>query len=299
MTVQRQIVYILSTNYAGSHLLALQLGSHSRCRSVGELHHFRRKDTRHRVCSMCASEELCPVLAGIRGRPAEKFYDIIFDNLSRSYPLVSTVVDNSKKVQWASRFSGMPGYTMKYIHLIRDPRALVRRWKLSFEPGDKFRRRLKTARRCWRHAWEILTGGESRACFWHWLYQNQQITDFLERNRLDFRLVTYHDLVMKADEVLGELMGWLGYEHEPLQKEYWNFSHHGSVKKDYLKPPQDGELYFDQRWKKELDEKTQREIYNHPSVADYLNKIGVFFDYERGLTIFKNEPVDGNPVSIG
>jgi len=247
---------------------------------------------------MCASEESCPVLAGIRGCPAEKFYDIIFDNLSRFYPLVSTVVDNSKKVRWASRFWGMPGYSFKYIHLIRDPRALVRRWKLSFEPTDKFRRRVKTAWRCWRHAWEILTGEESRAYLWHWLYQNQQITDFLERNRLDARLVTYCDLVFEADRVLEELMTWLGYGYEPPQKEYWNFSHHGSVKKNYLKPPQGGQLYFDQRWKEELDEQTQKEIYHHPSVTAYLKKIGVSFDYERGLTIRRNDSFLEKPSLI-
>lgn len=41
---KKQIVYILSTNYAGSHFLALMLASHSRCASVGEVHQLRKKD---------------------------------------------------------------------------------------------------------------------------------------------------------------------------------------------------------------------------------------------------------------
>lgn len=281
--MSRQIVYILSTNYAGSHLLALQLGSHSRCLSIGELHHLRRKDTPYRVCSLCPAEESCPVFAGVRGQPAERFYDLIFQNLSRTYPQVETVIDNSKKVRWASRFLQQPGYTMKYIHLIRDPRALVRRWMVTFKPLEKFRRRLKTARRCWRHSWEILAGEEWRAYLWHWLYQNQQLTSFLEQNHLDFQVVTYRDLVFEADAVLGGLMKWLGYEYEPGQKEYWNFPHHGSVKKNYMKPPADGTILYDQRWKEELDEQIQRRIYQDSSLRAYLKKIDLLYDSEQGL----------------
>jgi hypothetical protein len=222
-------------------------------------------------------------LAGLRGQPPERFYDIIFENLSRAYPSIETVIDNSKKVRWASRFLHLPGYRIKYIHLIRDPRALVRRWMMTLKPDEKKRRRLKTARRCWRHSWEILTGDESRTYLWHWLYQNQQITDFLERNRLESRLVTYHDLVFEADDVLRGLMEWLGYAYEPRQKEYWTFSHHGSVKKNYLKPPAGGTLLFDQRWKEDLDERTQKEVYSHPAVTAYLKKIGLSYDYDYGL----------------
>jgi hypothetical protein len=149
----KQIAYILSTNYAGSHFLSLQLGSHSQCASIGELHHFRRNKTRAKACYRCEKDSDCPVFSGIQGKPVRQFYDGIFDNLATYDSRISTVIDNSKKVRWAGRFLDMPGYTRKYIHLIRDPRALVRRWLLNEDTVSKKRKvRLTTARRCWRQA---------------------------------------------------------------------------------------------------------------------------------------------------
>ncbi|MEN8127696.1 MAG: hypothetical protein ABFR90_07805, partial [Planctomycetota bacterium] len=116
--MDKQIVYILSTNYAGSHFLALQLGSHGRCASIGELHHFRRKDTTKRMCHLCESDESCPVFSGIKEQSVENFYKTIFDNLDSYDSAVSTIIDNSKKVRWARRFIKPDGYTRKYIHLI-------------------------------------------------------------------------------------------------------------------------------------------------------------------------------------
>jgi hypothetical protein len=282
--MDKQIVYVLSTNYAGSHFLALQLGSHSRCASIGELHHFRRNDTRFKACFLCEIDDKCPIFTGINQEPISRYYERIFENLAVYDSSISTVIDNSKKVRWASRFVEMPGFTQKYIHIIRDPRALVRRWMLTFDtPSVKRKMRVKTARRCWRNALDILTGDEPNIYIWHWLYQNMQITDFLNRNRLNVRLVTYHDLVFKTDEVLDDLMKWLGYAYEPSQKEYWNFTHHGSVKPQYMKAPENSDKLFDQRWKTFLGEETQSKIFHHPKVNRYLDSLGLAFDPDKGL----------------
>lgn len=280
----KQVVFVLSTNYAGSHFLALQLGSHSQCASIGELHHFRRNDTRFKACFLCERDDRCPIFTGIHQEPIGRYYARVFENLAVFDGSVSTVIDNSKKVRWASRFVGMPGFTVKYIHLIRDPRALVRRWMLTFDtPGIKRKMRLKTARRCWRHAPDILTGDEPNVYIWHWLYQNRQITDFLKRNHLDARLVTYHDLAFKTDQVLDGLMNWLGCAYEPTQKAYWNYTHHGSVKPQYMKPPENADESFDQRWKTFLDDATHTKILHHPYIRRYLDSLGVHFDPDKGL----------------
>jgi len=276
--MNRQIVHVLSTNYAGSHLLALQLGSHSRCASLGELHHLRKKGARRtkKVCYLCESDSVCPVLGGLDHLPVSAFYGRIFANLESHNPQVATVIDNSKKPRWASRFVAMPGYTQKYVHLIRDPRALIRRWILSYDtPAVKREMRIKTARRCWRHCWQILRGDEPNVYIWNWLYENRLITDFLRSNELDWQLVTYYDLVFRTDEVLSRLMAWLGLEYEPSQKEYWTFVHHGSVKPDYMRPAVAGAASFDQRWKTFLDEETQKRVVEHPQIRAYLGEIGL------------------------
>lgn len=285
--MNKQIVYVLSTNYAGSHFLSLQLGSHTHCASVGELHHFRRKKTRHKACYVCSSDDVCPVFSGIQSGSVRGFYDTIFGNLAAYNSTISTVIDNSKKVRWARRFVDMPGYTKKYIHLIRDPRALVRRWMLSFDEPTKKKMRFKTARRCWNHAWDILTGNEANVYIWDWLYENRQITNFIQKNNLDARLVTYHDLVFKADFVLSELMGWLGDEYDPEQKEYWKFVHHSSVKKSYMQPLSEGQQVFDQRWKTFLDGETQQQIWSHPEILSYLKELNICFDQD-GLKLLSS-----------
>ena len=281
--MDKQIVYILSTNYAGSHFLALQLGSHRRCASIGELHHFRRKNSPHRACFMCDSDDVCPVFSGVKDKPVRKFYDAIFSNLAAYDSNISTVIDNSKKVRWARRFLKPDGYTRKYIHLIRDPRALVRRWMMSFDEPTKKKMRIKTARRCWRHGWDILAGDEPNVYIWDWLYENQQITNFIKKNNLDVKIITYHDLVFRTDEVLADLMTWLGYDYEANQKNYWDFVHHSSVKSSYMQPPTDTEKIFDQRWKTFLSKDVKDRISEYSYIHSYLDEQRIVFDRDKGL----------------
>ena len=281
--MNKKIVYILSTNFAGSHLLSLQLGSHSQCASIGELHHFRRKHTRYRACHSCVSDEKCPLFKGLKEHSSSTFYDMIFRNLADYDSAVTTVIDNSKKVRWACRFTNRPGYTRKYIHLIRDPRALVRRWMITFNEKEKRKMRLKTARRCWPHAWDILTGDEANVYVWDWLYENRQVADFIDRHKLDAKVVTYHDLVFKTDDVLSDLMEWMGLQYEPSQKEYWNYLHHSSLKENYMRPHENTEKVFDQRWKTFLSQDVQCRIFNHPYIQTFLREININFDRDYGL----------------
>jgi len=281
----KQIAYILSTNYAGSHFLGLQLGSHSQCASIGELHHFRRGlQKRPRACFRCELDSECPVLKGLDDVSISRYYSKIFENLADFDEKITTVIDNSKKVRWACRFVDMPGYTKKYIHLIRDPRALVRRWTISFDESTKKKMRIKTARRCWPHAWDILTGDEANVYVWDWLYENRQISKFIQSNKLDAQIVTYHDLVFKTDPVLSELMAWLGYDYQPSQKEYWNFIHHGSGKRTIAHTEKKIYSGTDQRWKTFLDSQTQQRAYSHRSANKYLDSIDLVYDIEAGLS---------------
>jgi hypothetical protein len=282
--MDKTIVYILSTNFAGSHFLALQLGSNTRCASIGELHHFERKRNLRRACHICPSDQKCPVFTGLQGKSADALYDKIFDNLEKYDNKISVLIDNSKKTNWASCFLNQDHYKMKYIHLIRDPRALVRRWILTEDTfGKKWHVRWATARRYSRKWFDILTGDEINVYLWKWLHQNKLITDFIKENSVESKIITYHDLALNTDRVLGDLMDWIGFEYDPAQKDYWNFQHHSSVKEQYIKPPAEGKRIFDLRWKELLDEATCERITHFTPINEYLDQLGIILGKE-GLT---------------
>ncbi|MEM7385240.1 MAG: hypothetical protein AAF514_09875 [Verrucomicrobiota bacterium] len=274
---------MLSTNFAGSHFLALQLASHSRTLSIGEFHRLRRRgENRKENCYRCGADADCPVFRGLPGAPLPELYDRLFENLATFRPGLETVIDNSKKTEWAERYVGMPGYRQKYIHMIRDPRALVRRWIRTYErPSAKRQARWRTARKS-GHFWKALTAPEGEVYLWKWLYQNRLITDFLKRCGGEHRVVTYHDLVFDQERVLKELTRWMGFEFEPSQREYWKMEHHGSVKPDYMKAPDEGRI-FDQRWKADLDEETCRAALAHQPIKAYLQGLGLRLDEADGL----------------
>jgi hypothetical protein len=208
----------------------------------------------------------------------------VFINLEALEPDVHTIIDNSKKPRWARRFINMQGVKQNYIHLIRDPRALIRRWILLYQTIQQKRIvRLKTARRCWHNSWSILTNSQVNVYIWKWLYHNRLITNFINRYNPDSRIVTYYDLVNNTDGKLSELMNWIGFDYEPEQKEYWKFTHHCAVNKKYFQAPEHGKKIFDQRWKEFLDEEEQRKVTTHPVILSYLDEIGLHLE-DNGIT---------------
>jgi hypothetical protein len=279
-----KILYILSTNYAGSHFLTLQLASHSKCISVGELHRLDPIKTKNKQsCHICKTDNECPVFKGLHGLPLNQLHNNLLNNIESSFPGVDTLIDNSKKTVWANKLQDLPGISSKYVHIIRDPRALVRRWMMNYDTTrEKNKVRRLTSRRIWPHFWDILTNSEANVYAWKWAHQNKLISDFLSKNRLDHQIYTYDELVFEPDRVLSEIMLFLGHDYEPAQKEYWNFTHHGSQKPQYMKPPKDGDRTFDIRWKEYLSQETQLEIFNHPAINEYLDSMGIHMG-ENGL----------------
>jgi hypothetical protein len=138
------------------------------------------------------------------------------------------------------------------------------------------------------HFWDILTRSEANVYAWKWVHQNQLITNFLSDNQLDNLVYTYDELVFEPDRVLSEIMSFLGHGYEPAQKEYWNFTHHGSQKPHYMKPPKDNNPTFDIRWKEYLDQETQEEVFNHPAINEYLSANGMYMGKNGLLRIEPN-----------
>jgi hypothetical protein len=134
-------------------------------------------------------------------------------NYLRAFPFIRTVIDNSKKTAWAKRFLNIGDYELKFIHLIRDPRALVRRWLMNNDTPEKRRKkRFQLARNnLFLSPW-ILSGSDEEVFAYKWLVDNRRITRFFENNRLDFRIVTYRDIAVDTNMHIEKIVHWMGWD---------------------------------------------------------------------------------------
>jgi hypothetical protein len=189
-------------------------------------------------------------------------------------PNIRTIIDNSKKTAWAKKYLHDDAYELKFIHLIRDPRALVRRWLINNDTPQKRReKRLQLARHHLFFAPWILKEQDEEMFAYKWMVDNREITKFIHKNRLDSRLVTYRDLVHDAGRQISRIVDWLGYEFEPDQLNYWKFVHHGSRKKDYDFVGKTGERVFDLRWKTYLKPHQERRITENRYLKQYIDEL--------------------------
>ena len=280
------LTHILSTNYAGSHFLTLQLGAHSRCASIGEFHRFKDYGDEHKLgCLRCQDDDQCPFFKGLSQQPLDNLYPTLFENVRAARPETDTVIENSKKVRWVKRFVGREAMSQKYVHLIRDPRALMRRWMMRYTTTQlRLDARWTNARRCPAHFLRVLFCRQAEVYLWKWLQQNQEITRFIQQHNLDSRTVTYHDLVTDHKNVIGGLMEWMGHNYEPIQETYWDRDHHGTIKLPDPKYRITGNLFYNPRWKEFLSPADQRLAYEHPAVNDYLRETGITYLADGGLT---------------
>ncbi|MBV1961499.1 MAG: sulfotransferase [Immundisolibacteraceae bacterium] len=266
----KSMVFVLASNYSGSHYLSLMLGSHSQSVCLGEAKRLKRRA--EKACYICRDEPDCELFAGINADNLHLLDELLFEKLPASTDLL---IDNSKKPQWAERFLGdANGIGRRYIHLIRDPRALVRRWlQEDLTASEALRQRFKTAARYPARLPSLLLGPLSRVYTLRWLRQNQEITGFISRNNLDCQLVSYRDLVLQPQHTMGKLMLGLSAKFEATQLEHWNFKHHGTQKKDYVQ--QTDKSFFDLRWQTELSQAVQASVIELPEIKNYLDELGL------------------------
>lgn len=265
--MERTVAFILSTNYAGSHFASLMIGSHSKAAHVGEVCHLRKARTGKAICSRCGSVDKCALFRDIRPDTVARAYDILFGALPATTTLIA---DNSKKPDWAERFLDHPGFRKKFIHLIRDPRALVRRWDTAYTPAQ-----LRTLRRRWTLRepatfLPLLFAGKRRLMLAKWLVQNQRISRFLRTHGLDHVVVTYRDLALDTAPEMTRIMRFLDLDYEPRQNEYWTVDHHGSQKDGYAWVKSEQRSFIDTRWKEYFDAAEQESIVTDRNVVKYL-----------------------------
>ena len=165
--MKQTVVSILSTPFAGSHFLSLMLGSNSRTRHVGELNLLAKKPSERALveCDLKRGH----ILDGIGSENINDVYQIIF---SRVPPGIDVLIDASKRVSWANRFIGDDRHARKYIHLIRDPRALVRRYGTRSYFPRRFGHRWKLFRAFAASRPDLLFASHPVLRRYYWLMQN-------------------------------------------------------------------------------------------------------------------------------
>jgi hypothetical protein len=275
MTAKKKLVFILSSNYSGSHFCSLLLGSHSKAEHLGELKNLY-KTSGGRPCFACGNDAECDLYKEINSIQRENIYEELFARLGGRSPIL---IDTSKKPKWFKHFVNDERYDIKLLHLIRDPRALARRWLMRFKELNRGpRERIKQCRKDPLRAPLFLFGDLLSVCIYKWCTQNKEIAEFVSQSGRPSKLITYRNLAFDQDSTLAEVCQWMGVEYELGQKEYWNFVHHGTQKHEYeWVKRQGGAQFFDLRWKDFLTPKQQEKIIGNKSVNRLLDDLGLEF----------------------
>ena len=76
--MRRQIAFILSTNYAGSHFASLMIGSHTAAVHAGEVCRLRKESLNKVICARCGSAAACPLFREIHPETIDRAFDLLF-----------------------------------------------------------------------------------------------------------------------------------------------------------------------------------------------------------------------------
>ncbi|MGR9072913.1 MAG: hypothetical protein ACU833_07620 [Gammaproteobacteria bacterium] len=285
--MKKKIVFIMSSNYSGSHYLSQLLGSHSKAMHVGEVKNVIRET---KECHLCGDTDVCKIFGGLGKLPKEKIYPTLFERAPEG---VEVLIDNSKKIGWVKQFLfHRKEYDIKIIFLLRDPKALARRWSIrDVNFLGHFKVRFKSARRYFRDCLKILFANPIHAYIYRWLEQNQRISDFVRHCGVEWTDVTYYELASDTPGTLTRLTEFIGLDYEPSQIRYWEFEHHGTQKPQYewIKKEQVSS-HIDLRWKEFLTGEQIAVIQNHPALMAFLrdNRLEM---HDNGLHRTGSRPV--------
>jgi hypothetical protein len=260
------------------------LGAHSQCASVGELVNLRKFSNPSHRLSATSDFVLNPMFAELQALTEEVWYATLIDRITAEHPGVTLLIDNSKKVDWARRFAMTPGVESRYVHLIRDPRALLRRWTRLYDSNRLRRRqRRELLMRSPKQILKSFFASDQEVLLLKWLRANQEIASFIRSQKQQSPLVTYHDLVTDTSSELDRIMQPLGMRFEPDQMNFGDGRSFGTRKKDYLEMTERSEIRMDCRWRSELPVEVQQMWTSYPAVSRYLESLGLAFS-DDGLT---------------
>lgn len=278
--MNKKLVFILSSNYSGSHFLSLLLGSHSKAVHLGETKNLIKGNVN---CYACGVLNDCILLKDISQLETDSLYSELFN---RAGGQINLLIDTSKKIKWMSQFiHNQTDYEIKVIHLIRDPRALLRRWKNKYNSvTSKINQRRIVLKAFPKKTFALLFSSQETIYLYKWLKQNQKIASFTRENSLDTKVVTYHDLTLDPDKTLSALMEWLEENYESSQLRYWEFDHHGTQKHEYeWVKKQQTTSHVDLRWKDELGPIQSEFLLNNLDLKSFI-KDQHLLQLDNGLT---------------
>ena len=287
------VIFILSGNYAGSHLLARMLGAHSSCADIGELRNLPKfsRRTGPNASGTAAAFADSPLFADFLEHAPDRWHKMLLGRIQHQDRRVEVLVDNSKRIDWVDRFLANPEVDLRCVHLLRDPRALVGRWQRTFDRRARRRIRLREARRQWRQGLRILRAPEPEMFAWRWLRENREIAAWLQRHQPRAPRLSYLELVENPVRTLRRLMPALGLDHQATQLEYGRSPQYGTHKTEWSAATESGSLRPDLRWQREFDAAARDAVTSLPELQDHLADLGYRFA-ERGL-----EPTDTNQTT--
>jgi hypothetical protein len=209
------------------------------------------------------------VLHGIATIAADDAFTFALSRTGRQ-----VLIDSSKVVEWASRFSdSIPA--ARYVHLIRDPRGY-----LASE-----RRRVP--------------GISCESSLTRWINENTRITDFLEKRKPSYtRMMVYDHAARDPAGAFCKLFAFLGLEWEETALHYWTRPHHalaanGASEALLANRPGGSNVGFfktwddafyersrraaicDQRWKQELTNDAKATVLRSPAIVGFLARLGL------------------------
>lgn len=282
-TTDRQpiVAFVMSTNYAGSTVLGLAMGRHSRAAFVGEpALLLRRRDDgsfRHRkFCTSCNDEDgaRCPVwrrstIDTVRQDPSQA-YDLVWKPLGAP----PVLVDASKDLDWMFARAAHVERT-RCVHISKPVEAFV-----------------ASVRVRQKKALPIEVIGLD------WVARNREIREECARSSVPYLHVTYEGLALDFEGTMRRVMDFVGLDHEKEQESFWEGQPHyvkgnpgvasnldaSRVEKE---PGVNREIYrenhrrifFDDKWRKLLSSSDVERLYGLPAVADESRTLG----YENPL----------------
>lgn len=274
------VVFILSSNYSGSHLLASALGAHSACADVGEVANLRKFRARsERPLSGTRGRFVTsPLFDGLPELPEGRWLGEIHERLAASGRPAAVLVDNSKRIEWVKQAISSGTIEPRLVHLIRDPRALARRWRDTFRAQGASRRiRWREAKRSPRRAVKILSAPETGVYGWRWLRENARIASFVAGSGAVHARITYESLCSEPESALRELMAALGLGFEGAQLQYGASEAHGTTKPEWSHANAASQWAKDERWLLELDNAEQDAVMAVTPLTEFLASIGYRF----------------------
>ena len=286
-----RVIVIVALPHSGSHLLSQLLGAHDLCLSIGELHNYNKHTDANRTTSgnVVSGYREDALFRDLDRLPTSRWHTEILHRAGAEYPGVTTLVDNSKRVGWCESLMKNPELDVHPVHLIRDPRALLRYWMLSYDSPKKVRRqRIRHARMRPLQAPLLLTCPPRDLYLRKWLIRNGQATSLLQKAGRSANVVSYHDLATRPDAVLGSLMPRLGLDYQEGQLRYGEAMHHGTLKRDYREASAASAIQLDVRWQTQLAKADIDAVNADARIADYLDELGLRLT-AGGLTAYPAE----------